>query len=336
MHKIKFLAATIFLALTINQTVAQTARIEAMLDTTMMLIGDHVQFTFKATLPQNAKVDFPVLQDTIAKNIEIVRHLPFDTVINEGVVTISKPYIVTSFDSGSYSIKPFRIPITYADKSTDTLHTNPLYLGVMTFNIDSTANAIADIKKPIETPLTFKEFVNEYAIYVGLIVFILALAFTLWWYFKKQQKQKPLPEEKPKPTEPPHVIALRELDQLQSEKLWQKDKIKLHYSKLSDIVRQYLEYRFDIPAMENTTGFISEYIESRKILDGENRKKTNEILELSDLVKFAKFTPLPDDNSRTLDYAYQLVISTKERLIENQSVQQPSENHSEKPSDPNS
>lgn len=309
-----------FIALTAHQTFAQTARVESMFDTSMMLIGDHVRFSFKAIVPENAKVDFPVLQDTIIENIEIVRHLPFDTIMNEGVITINKSYIVTSFDSGSYSIKSFRIPITYADKSTDTLHTNPLYLGVMTFNIDSTANAIADIKKPIDTPLTFKEFISEYAMFVGLIILIIGLAFTLWWYFKKQKNQKLITEEKPKPTEPAHVIALRELDQLQSEKLWQKDKYKLHYSKLSDIVRQYLEYRFAIPAMENTTGFIADYIDVRKILDIENQRKTNDILELSDLVKFAKFTPLPDDNSRLLDYAYQLVISTKERLIE------PSEN----------
>lgn len=316
MQMFKFLITTIIISVTAIQASAQHASVEASLDTTMMLIGDHVQFSLRATIPENAKVDFPVLQDTIADKIEIVRYLPFDTIMNEGLRTIIKPYIITSFDSGSYQIKPFRIPITYADKSTDTLQTNPLYLGVMTFNIDSTANSIADIKKPIETPLTFKEFLSEYSIYFGLAILIIALAFTIWWYYKKQQKQKLLPEEKQKPKELPHIIALRELDDLQSKKLWQKDKTKLHYSLLSDIVRQYLEYRFDVPAMENTTGYISDYINNRKVLDKENRKKTNVILELSDLVKFAKLTPLPDENSRTLDYAYQLVISTKEKLIE--------------------
>ncbi len=297
-------------------TQAQNAKVKATLDTSMMLIGDHVEFSLSATVPKDAKVSFPVLSDTLVEKIEILRDLPFDTVLNNETKTIRKPYIVTSFDSGSYEIKPYRIAVSYNQQRTDTLHTNPVYLGVRTFDIDSTSNAIADIKKPIETPLTFKEFLNEYAIYAGLIILAIALLLTLWWYFKKQQKQKEAEPGKPKPKEPPHVIALRELDELQSKKLWQKDKVKLHYSFLSDIVRQYLEYRFDVPAMENTTGFIEEYIESKKVLDKDNMAKVKDILETADLAKFAKFNPLPDDNARTLDYAYQLVISTKERIIE--------------------
>ncbi len=294
----------------------QNTKVNASLDTSMMLIGDHVEFSLSATVPKDAKVSFPVLADTLVDKIEILRDLPFDTILNNGTKTIKKPYIITSFDSGSYEIKPYRIAVSYNKERTDTLHTHPVYIGVRTFDIDSTANAIADIKKPIETPLTFKEFLSEYAIYAGLIILAIALLLTLWWYFKKQQKQKEAEPGKPKPKEPPHVIALRELDELQSKKLWQKDKIKLHYSILSDIVRQYLEYRFDVPAMENTTGFIEEYIESEKVLEKDNMAKVKDILETADLAKFAKFNPLPDDNARTLDYAYQLVISTKERIVE--------------------
>ena len=294
----------------------QGAQVKASFDTSMMLIGDHVEFALSANVPGDAEVTFPPLMDTLVDKIEIIRDLPFDTVLENGRKTISKPYIITSFDSGSYEIKPYRIAVSYAGQKTDTLRTNPVYLGVTTFNIDSTANAIADIKKPIETPLTFKEFLNEYAIYVGLIIFVLALVFTLWWYFKKQQKQKAEMPGPPKPKEPPHVIALRELDELQGKKLWQKDKIKLHYSILSDVVRKYLEYRFNVPAMENTTGYIEDYISQHKVLDTENSKKVQDILEMADLAKFAKFTPLPDDNSRTMDYAYQLVISTKEQVVE--------------------
>ncbi|ALO16490.1 hypothetical protein L21SP5_02870 [Salinivirga cyanobacteriivorans] len=294
----------------------QGARVEASLDTSMMLIGDHVEFALSANVPNDARVSFPPLMDTLVDKIEIIRDLPFDTILEEGRKTVRKPYIITSFDSGSYEIKPYRIAVSYGNNHMDTLRTNPVYLGVTTFNIDSAANAIADIKKPIETPLTFKEFLNEYAIYAGLIIFILALIFTLWWYFKKQQKQKAAIPKKTKPSEPPHVIALRELEELQGKKLWQKDKIKSHYSMLSDIVRKYLEHRFDVPAMENTTGYIELYLKNYNILDTENYKKVSDILEMADLAKFAKFSPLPDDNSRTMDYAYQLVISTKEQIVE--------------------
>ena len=78
--------------------------------------------------------------------------------------------------------------------------------------------------------------------------------------------------------------------------------------------------------MENTTGFIEEWIEDHKTLNKENLDKVKDILEVADLAKFAKFTPLPDDNSRTLDYAYQLVISTKERIVEPEQPKETEEN----------
>lgn len=307
---------TIIMLLSFGNASGQGAGARASLDTSMMLIGDHVEFSIAVQMPGNAEAAFPVLTDTLVDKVEILRDLPFDTVLENGTKTIRKPYIITSFDSGSYEIDGYNVAVKYKNGQTDTLHTNPVYLGVTTFNIDSTANSIADIKKPIKTPLTFREFLSEYAIYAGLIVLILALIFTLWWYFKKQQKQKDDMPVKPKPKEPPHVIALRELDELQGKKLWQKDKIKLHYSILSDIVRKYLEYRFDVPAMENTTSYIESHLKKQKVLEEENLGKVKDILETADLAKFAKFAPLPDDNARTLDYAYQVVISTKERIVE--------------------
>lgn len=313
----QFIYSLFFLLIVqINTAHGQEARVKASLDTSMMLIGDHVEFALSVNMPQSAEAAFPVITDTLTENIEVLRDLPFDTILDNGMQTIRKPYIVTSFDSGSYEIKPYPVAVSYNNEHTDTLHSNPVYLGVTTFNIDSAANSIADIKKPIETPLTFREFMSEYAIYAGIIILALALIITLWWYYKKQQKQKEAAPVKPKPTEPPHVIALRELDELQGKKLWQKDKVKLHYSILSDIVRKYLEYRFDVPALENTTGFIEDYLYNNKILNNENFDKVKDILETADLAKFAKFTPLPDDNARTLDYAYQVVISTKARIVE--------------------
>lgn len=315
MINIKTVIAIALSALTYS-LFGQTAEVNAKLDTTLMMIGDQTAYTITAKVPKNAEVTFPVLTDTLIEKVEILRNLPFDTAISADTKTIIKPYIITCFDSGSYAIKPFPVAIQYNDSSFDTLFTQPAYMAVQTFHIDSTANAIADIKDPIDTPLTFKEFMQEYAIYAGLFILVLALVFTIWWYVIKQQKKQEEQPIKVKPKEPPHVIALRELDELQGRKLWQQDKIKLHYSILSDIVRQYLEYRFDVPAMENTTGFILETIDQRKTLNKENTDKVKEILEVSDLAKFAKYTPLPDDNSRTLDYAYQLVLTTKERVFE--------------------
>jgi hypothetical protein len=115
----------------------------------------------------------------------------------------------------------------------------------------------------------------------------------------------------PKPKLPPHVIALQELDKLKNEELWQHEKVKDYYTRLTDIVRVYIEDRFTISAMEQTT---FEILTSFNIKEEQIEKKSfdelKEILEVSDLVKFAKFTPLPDENHMMLSNAYLFVKET--------------------------
>ena len=295
---------------------AQGASVEAKLDKNLILIGDHLGFSLEATVPLGATVEFPELNDSVVSKVEILKNLPIDTIKQDNQITIKNRYVLTCFDSGAYHIPSYRIIVKNQNGKIDSLETQSVYFAVQTFNVDSTATKIADIKKPIDTPLTFKEFIQEYSIYVGVIILILALVFTIWWYLKKQRNAQEMPFERIRPKEPAHVIALRELDDLQSRKLWQQDKTKLHYSLLSDIVRSYIDYRFDVATMEKTTDEILQSVLNNKVLNTENFDKLKDILELSDFVKFAKFSPLPDDNARTLDFAYQIVLSTKKRVLE--------------------
>jgi hypothetical protein len=119
-----------------------------------------------------------------------------------------------------------------------------------------------------------------------------------------------------KPKEPAHIIALRELDRIKNEKLWQKDKIKEFYSDVTETLRIYIEDRFDIPAMEQTTDEILTNFKYRKELINEKLfGNLSQILSLADLVKFAKYIPLPDDNNMTLVEAYFFVNATKKEEI---------------------
>ena len=109
---------------------------------------------------------------------------------------------------------------------------------------------------------------------------------------------------------PPHIIAIQELDKIKAEKLWQQGKVKEYYSAITDVIRVYLERRFDIPALEMTTHelvkLISTNPETLPIKD-----TLSELLHLSDIVKFAKYIPLNSDNDLSLIHSYFIIDKTK-------------------------
>ena len=115
-----------------------------------------------------------------------------------------------------------------------------------------------------------------------------------------------------KPLDPPHITAIAALIALKHKKLWQQGKVKEYHSVISDILRDYIEGRYTIGAPEMTT---PEIINSLKgILTAKELSKVEDMLSLSDLVKFAKWTPESEQNEEVLDNAYNFIEQTK--LIE--------------------
>ena len=110
---------------------------------------------------------------------------------------------------------------------------------------------------------------------------------------------------------PAHVRAISELDKLKAEKIWLQGREKEFYSKLTDILRTYIFEREGINAMEMTSGEILNEI--RKITEVESvYENLKQILSTSDLVKFAKYKPYPDENDLSLVNAYFFVNQTRE------------------------
>jgi hypothetical protein len=266
-----------------------------------------------AEQPTGAKIDFPRSHDTIAGKIEVLKRSFIDTSkIDASRLQLKQTYIITCFDSGAHLIPPFYFRIQQ-NGLNDSLKTNDLTLFVKVPNVDL-KKGIADIKKPFEAPVTFKEI----APWVLGIILVGALIFLIVYMISRRRKNLPLFQRPEKPKLPAHIIALQELDKLKEEQLWQHDKVKDYYTRLTDIIRVYIEERFGVPAMEQTTfEILSEFRENKSLIDALSYGGLKDILQLADLVKFAKLTPLPDDNHLSLNNAYQFVERTKiEETIE--------------------
>ncbi len=304
-QNIAFIVLIIFIIALYNLKLsAQEIFPQAMLNQNEALIGDHVNLNISIKIPKNYIAQFPAIPDSIDKllfiNIEKI-----DTTRIKDSLYLERNITITSFDTGTFEIPPLTFLLKKPDDtSLYPLSTNRLFIKYSGIAID-TAKPIKDIKPPFKVPTSFW----DYFWYVFIPLLIIALAYFGYKYYKKHKKA-PIPRRAYNPDIPAHIQALNDLRKLDEQKLWQKGEFKKYHSEISEILRLYIERRYSFPALEETTSDILDEIESR-ISTESLKKDLKQILELADLVKFAKYIPLPDENINSMDKAIQFVNYTR-------------------------
>ncbi|MCK5135478.1 MAG: hypothetical protein KAR19_06780 [Bacteroidales bacterium] len=284
---------------------AQLISVMSQVSSDSMMIGDQVIFNIHVEAAENIVFTLPLVKDTLNSNIEVLFSISSDTTLLAGRQVVDHSYMITGFEQGMQLVPPQPVVYTF-DNTTDTALSMPLIIHVIEPAVDTTQQ-IKPIKPPINTPLTFKEVLPWIALGMGgwmLATLIIALA----WMYRQRSKDPKIFAIKPQ--EPAHVIAFRELDRLKEEKIWESGQIKQFYTRLTEITRHYIERQYGIPAMERTTGEILDAFRKSNIEDSLLDEMLKELLELSDLVKFAKEDPLPVDNQTNLNAAYLFVQKT--------------------------
>jgi hypothetical protein len=285
---------------------AQGSRFEAKLDREAILIGEQLELTLRLEAAAADSLELPMLEDTIITEVEIVSASKVDTTFegsNLSVKVLTQKLTLTSFDSGYYAIAPL-----HASVNGQPVESNPFLISVQTVPID-TAKGIYDIRGVAQVPFSFTEWLKENWQWIGLAVAVLAIIVVLtWWYAKRPT---PVVEEEKIPARPAHEIAFERLDKLDSEQLWQGGKIKEFYSELTDVLREYIELRFNIPALEQTTDEIIQSMRRSPNFSAELVEKTNQVLFLADLVKFAKEKPIGSENDHNMKLVRNFIDETK-------------------------
>lgn len=282
---------------------AQEISVTLKADSSNILIGDYLQVKLTVHFSKNIAVTMPSVKDTVG-TMELVKALKIDTAADENFITYSQQYILSAYDSGSFRAGPQKVLWKNKDGKTDSLFSDAVLIQVATIPVD-TAKAFKPIKEPLSVAYSFSEFVP--LITVGLA--LLALLAWLVYYYRRRKNRQPVPIERSKPKDPPDVWARRELKKLEEEKLWQQEEIKKYYSRLSDILRLYLEYRYGWFALESTTEKIREDI-SQYNISQEPQQELLAVLYEADLVKFAKRIPPPDINRKVMEQACRLIDLT--------------------------
>ena len=297
----------------------------ATLDTTSIKIGEQVQLKMNVTLPKAVKIYWPQFSDTLFRPVEIVAASKVDTIETSRVnyLQYKQTLTITSFDSGYHTIPPVTFEYSMPGESSPSRAvTDSLILHVRTVEVDTT-RAIRDIKPTMQAPLTLAEL---WPVFAGIAVAGLLVA-AIWYYLWRRKQNKPFFPVIRKPQLPPWQVALLELDRIESKKLWQNDKVKLYYTEITDVLRNYLENQFQVPAMEMISGEIVEAMDSNPALKP-SKEKVWQVLELADLVKFAKEIPLPEQNQLSLSHTRDFINETKPLEITEKTTANPSNSKS--------
>jgi hypothetical protein len=295
----KMIFAAIILLFETFSVNAQLVQLNLSFTKDSIQIGERTELHLEIISHQNVILNNFPLKDSLDKEIEII-----DSIRNQRIDTLSLNLLVTSFKPGQYKIPGIPIGFSY-ENNPDTIISPELSLTVLSPLIDSKAD-IKDIKPPLNLPFRLREIIPATGIVSGILIIIVLLVIVL---IRRRRKKKFF--EETERALPPHVLALRELDKLKNEKLWQNGKTKEYYSRLSDTMRTYLEKRFYIPAMEFVS---SETLHAfQKLIPGEEvlLEMLEGILHTADMVKFAKADPLPSDNQGNMDNAYLFIGQTK-------------------------
>ena len=276
------------------------------MDSNRILIGDQIHVDFTLTTPQNTAFIVPAITQEVlsGSGIDLVGSSTIDTTVNGQNVSYHQQWTITAFDSGAYVFPS--IPVLSPDSQL-LAQSQALPFFVNTVAVDTTA-AIRDIKEIAKVPLTFKEILPYLLITLAALAVI---ALLVWFILKYEHKNKPKKKVAKKniPKEKPHITALKELEKLKIKKLWQNGQVKQYYSELTDILRTYIDGRYDINAMEMISSDILKELDAAN-LPQHLRKELEQTLTIADLVKFAKMEPLPDDHDRCFKQAVDFVEET--------------------------
>lgn len=308
MEKIKIYRNSLLLCLMTSlflSAKAQHLSVEVSKDT--VLIGDI--FTMEWKVLNTDKAFFPYFKDTIGK-FEIIEDFPLDTLENG----FAKRWDLSIYEAGAYEMTGFSaLAQQNQQQSIDTLVNDDIFiLYVSTLPVDTT-KAFKPIKAPKSIPYPYKEVAKKYLPYL-LALLLLAVLIFLFFKYKKRKENQPEIVKTPLDF---HQEALAKLQDIEQQKLWQEGKIKEYYLEISEILRTYLEGRFNVNAMESTTDEIIEDLLQEESI-AHLRPKLKSILQQCDLAKFAKFKPEADENISVMKASRDFVAHTKPKQEEEQ------------------
>lgn len=294
--------SALFLFLLCGTLLPGQVSVSAELSQDEILIGDQPRLTILSFYQDPAEitdVGFAVLEETAG--LEILRAERFEKDNGQQGKLLEVQLTLTVFDSGFYRIPP--IPVAYRQNGLpDTAWTAELNLKANTMPITVDSVQLMPIKDIIGEPM------NVWDALPWMLGLFLLIALGLLAFFLARRQPPPLPPPPPLRV-PAHQLALEQLDQLEARRLWQQGLMKDYHSSLAHIIREYLQHRFQLAALESTTDEILLQLAQAAMLPGQ-QDSLQRLLQSADLVKFAKAAPPASYHTEAIEEARSFILQT--------------------------
>lgn len=296
-------------------TYAQDSSLSARLERDSILIGDQVRWSASLELGDAKDAAFLIPEQPVAPGVEVLGGFIYDsTKVSKGILEISA--ILTSFDSGAVALPPLVALVRRPDDRVDTLTFDSPVLNVNTIPVDTATFEPYDIKGQMKYPVTFAE-VFPWA----LLALVLATAVWAVIRFLRNRRRDKDFFGRPKVVDPPHIVALRSLEKIRSQKLYQNGKQKMFYTAVTDVLRQYMAGRYGFQAMEQTSAEIFESLSGREI-DERLMERIKDLFTTADYVKFAKHNASEQENEEAIPTAVSFVNATFMQQMEDEKAEE--------------
>ncbi len=288
---------------TVLNMMAQAA-VEATIDPIEMLIGEQAQLTLTVKAREGAKIEFPQLKprQELVQGVEVINAAQLSA--NTMVVTL------TAFDGKLYYLPPLKVKVDGKETATKNLA-----LKVNEVEVDTTQmNKFFGPKDVQDNPFSWNDWKTSFWLSVLMLLLIAAAA----WLWLRLRDNKPIIKHiRIVKRLLPHQKAMKEIEQIKADKMVTSENQKEYYTKLTDTIRRYIEERYGFSAMEMTSSEIIERLTAAD--DQQMMDELRQLFTTADLVKFAKYSTMINENDMNLVNAIDFINQTK---LENQPTEE--------------
>jgi hypothetical protein len=282
--------------------------VEVKIDPIEMMIGEQAQVTVTVQAPEGAKVEMPTFQprQQIVAGVEVIATQRTD----DRTLLLT----LTSFDGNLYYLPPFKVKV-----NGKTVESKSLALKVVEVEVDTTKlDKFFGPKDVQDNPFQW----SDWKLSFWLSILILVLWAVAYYLYLRLRDNKPIIARiKIVKRLLPHQKAMKEIEQIKADKMVASEDQKEYYTKLTDTLRKYIEERYGFSAMEMTSSEIIARLTSSG--DQQSLDELRRLFMTADLVKFAKYSTMINENDANLVNAIDFINQTKQENQPTEEVVKP-------------
>ena len=295
------------LALLALATARAQVNVDVRIDSLQLLIGEQTGITLSVSMDARQKLEMPQLKSgqQLVPNVEVVQVMKPDTnLLNGGErMEVQQRYIVTAWDSAFYYLPPFKLKVDNKEYESKSLAMKVYTVDIDTLNLDK----FFPPNGMMSPPFAWK----DWRLPVILSFLVALLALFSYFLMDRARKGKPIVRIiRRKKVLPPHKVAIDEIERIKAQRKWAEEDSKEYYTMLTETLRTYIQNRYGFRAMEMTSAEIIERLLNEN--DEESLNELRDIFRTADLVKFAKWSTLINENDANLVAAVEYINQTKQ------------------------